>query len=169
MISDELNEAINEQIKEELQSETYYLGMAAHFEHEDWNGFAHFMKLQAEEEREHAMKFFDFLAEVDQSIEISALESPKTSYSSNQEVFETALEQEKHITGKIHDLLKLARENNDYEAESLLQWFVDEQVEEENLMGDILSQVRRAEGDEAALFMIDRELAEREEGEEFEP
>lgn len=168
MISDELTEKINEQIKEEFQSETYYLGMAAHFEENDWNGFSHFMKLQAEEEREHAMKFFDFLAEVDQPIEIPEIESPKTSFGSITEVFETALEQEKHITGKIHDLLTLARQKNDHEAESLLQWFVDEQVEEENLMGDILSKIRRAEGDETALLMIDDELSEREDGEEFE-
>jgi ferritin len=165
VISNELTEKLNDQIKEELQSETYYLGMASYFEEEDWNGFAHFMKLQAEEEREHAMKFFDFLSEVDQPIEIPGTESPRNEYSSISEVFETALEQEKHITEKIHDLLSLARKNDDYEAESLLQWFVDEQIEEENLMGEILSQVRRAEGDEAALFMIDRELAEREEGE----
>ncbi len=161
MISGELAEQLNKQIKEELQSETYYLGMAAYFEKEDWNGFAHFMSLQAEEEREHAMKFYDFLADVGKSIEVPGVDSPKTSYSSLSEVFETALEQEEHITGRIHDLLNLARANDDYEAESLLQWFVDEQVEEENHMSEILNQVRRAEGDEAALFMIDRELAER--------
>lgn len=163
MISDKLASNLNEQIRVELQSEAYYLGMAAYFEEEDWNGFAHFMKIQAEEEREHAMKFFDFLAEVDGSIAIPERESPKTDYASIREVFETALEQEQHVTEKIHDLVSIARENNDYEADSLLQWFVDEQIEEENLMGDILSRVNRAEGDEAALFLIDEELAEREE------
>lgn len=169
MISQELAQKINAQIREEFQSETYYLGMAAYFEEEDWNGFAHFMKLQAEEEREHAMKFFDFLSEVDKSVEVPQIDAPRTDYSSITEVFETALEQEQHITEKIHELVQLARENQDYEAESLLQWFVDEQVEEENLMDDILSKVNRAEGDEAALIMIDRELAEREEDEEFQP
>jgi ferritin len=163
MISDKLADQINEQIRVEFQSEAYYLGMAAYFEEQDWNGFAHFMKLQAEEEREHAMKFFDFLAEVDEPVEVPERESPRTDYSSIREVFETALEQEQHVTKKIHELVDVARDRKDYEAESLLQWFVDEQIEEENLMGDILSRVKRAEGDEAALFMIDEDLAEREE------
>lgn len=169
MISDELTDAINNQIKEEFQSETYYLGMAAYFEHEDWDGFANFMKIQAEEEREHAMKFYDFLSEVDQKIHIPSLEAPETEYDSIEDVFETALKQEKHITERIHDLLSLARENKDYEAESILQWFVEEQIEEEDLMGTILNKIRRARDDEAALLMLDQELGERDPDEEFEP
>lgn len=165
MISDRLANKLNEQIQVEFQSEAYYLGMAAYFEEEDWDGFAHFMKLQAEEEHEHGMKFFDFLAEVDRPIDVPAVEAPRTDYSSIREVFETALEQEQHVTQKIHELVSLSREESDYEAESILQWFVDEQIEEENTMDSLLSQVKRAEGDEAALFMIDRELAQREDEE----
>lgn len=168
MISDELADAINNQIKEEFQSETYYLGMAAYFEDEDWDGFANFMKIQAEEEREHAMKFFDFLSEVDRKIQIPAIDAPETDYDSIADVFETALEQEQHITGRIHDLLSLSRKNDDYEAESILQWFVEEQIEEEDLMGTILNRIRRARGDEAALMMLDQELGERNPDEEFE-
>lgn len=167
MISDQLTEKLNEQIQEELQSEMYYLGMAAYFKQEDWNGFAHFMRVQAEEEREHALKFYDFLAEVDQPIRVPGTEAPSSDFSSISEVFETALEQEQHITGKIHEALNLAREQNDYEAESLLQWFVDEQVEEENLMRGVLRQVRRAEREETGLLLLDQKLGERGSGDSF--
>lgn len=167
MISDELTDALNNQIKEELQSETYYLGMAAYFEDQDWDGFAHFMKLQAEEEREHAMKFYDFLSEVDRKVEIPGLDAPETEYDSIEDVFATALKQEEHITQRIHDLLGLAREHQDYEAESILQWFVEEQIEEEDLMGTILNRIRRAKDDEAALMMLDQELGKRSADEEF--
>ncbi|MFB6226790.1 MAG: ferritin [bacterium] len=169
MISSELADAINKQIQEEFQSETYYLGMAAYLEDEDWDGFAHFMKVQAEEEREHALKFFDFLSEVDKKVQIPAIEAPETNYNSIEDVLSTALEQEEHITSRIHNLLSMARENNDYEAESILQWFVEEQVEEENLMGTILNRVRRAQDDEAALLMLDQELGERDPEADFEP
>lgn len=165
MIDDELASKVNEQIKHELQSEFYYLGMAAYFRDQDWNGFAHFMEIQANEEHEHAMKFYDFLDEVGKEIEIPSVEKPSTDYNSIVDVFETALEQEKNITESIHNLLDHARQTNSYEAESILQWFVEEQIEEENLMGDLLHKIRRAEGDEAALFMIDEELSEREDEE----
>lgn len=163
MISNELTDELNQQIKEELQSEFYYLGMAAYFREEDWEGFAHFMEVQAEEEREHAMEFYNFVDEVGSSIVIPEVEKPSISYESIEEVFETALKQEQHITRRIHRLMELARDHNDYEAESLLQWFVDEQVEEENLMDNILQKVRRAGDDTAALLILDEELGDREE------
>lgn len=162
MISKELADELNQQIKEELQSEFYYLGMAAYFREEDWEGFANFMEVQADEEHEHAMKFYDFLDEVGQAIVVPSVEKPSTQFKSIEGVFETALEQENHITERIHKLLEIAHQNDDHEAESLLQWFVDEQVEEENLMDNILHKVRRADDDSAALLMLDEELGERE-------
>lgn len=165
MISDELTDQLNQQIKEELQSEFYYLGMAAYFHEEDWDGFATFMEVQAEEEREHAMKFYDFLDEVGKSIVVPEVEKPSVSYDSIEEVFETALKQEQHITQRIHKLMERARNHNDYEVESLLQWFIDEQVEEENLMDNILQKVRRAGDDTAALLILDEELGDREDEE----
>jgi len=165
MISDELTDQLNQQIKEELQSEFYYLGMAAYFRGEDWEGFAHFMEVQAEEEHEHAMKFYQFLDEVGKTIVIPEVEKPSISYESIEDVFETALKQEQHITQRVHQLVELAREQNDYEAESILQWFVDEQVEEENLMDNILQKVRRAGDDTAALLILDEEFGNREDDE----
>ncbi len=164
MISKELAEELNRQIQEEFQSASYYLGMASWFEHETWDGFAHFMKVQSEEEVEHAMKFYDFLNRVDVQAVIPGLEEPEIEYDSIVEVFETALKQEQHITGRIHRLLELARENDDPEALSLLQWFVDEQIEEENLMGDLLDKVRRIDGDPTGLLYLDDELSERDSG-----
>lgn len=161
MISDELARKFNQQIQREFESEAYYLGMAAYLNHEDWDGFAHFMKVQAEEEREHGMKFYEFLDEVGQRVEIPGVDAPPADFDSVKDVFETALQQEQHITECIHKLLKLARENNDYPAESILEWFVEEQIEEENLMGEILTRVRRADDDNAALLLLDSELGER--------
>lgn len=166
MISDELAEAMNEQIGMELESASYYLGMAAFLNHENWNGFAHFMKVQAEEELEHAMKFYEFLDEVGQRVHIPSVPEPQGEYDSLVHVFETALNQEKRVTESIHNLLEMARDNSDHPADSILEWFVDEQVEEENLMGDHLQRVSRAEGDEAALLMLDEKLGKREPEEE---
>lgn len=161
MISDELADAMNQQIKEEFQSASYYMGMATWLEYESWDGFANFMKVQSHEEVEHAMKFYDFLNEVGRKAEIPGLEKPETEYQSITEVFETALKQEEHITERIHELLELAEEQGEPEAFSLLEWFVDEQVEEENLMGDLLVKVRRLDGDTPGLMYLDDELGKR--------
>jgi ferritin len=167
MISSELEDAINDQIKMEFESASYYLGMSTHFKNENWDGFAHFMKAQSLEEVEHAMKFRDFLYEVDGQAVIPGLDQPKSEYDSIEAVFETALQQEKDVTESISNLVDTADANGDKTARSLLQWFIDEQVEEENLMDDILTKVRRLEGDKAGLVDLDEELGERPlEGEE---
>lgn len=166
MISDELEQAINDQIKMEFESASYYLGMSAHFLSEDWDGFANFMRAQSMEEVEHAMKFHDFLFEVDSEATIPGLEKPQNTYNSIEEVFETALNQEQEVTRSISNLVDIAEDNGDRAAMSLLQWFIDEQVEEENLMGDLLTRVRRLEGDTAGLVDLDQELGKRDIGDE---
>ncbi len=158
MISDELADALNEQIKTELEASALYLGMGAYFRENDWPGFAAFVEEQSAEEREHAMKLYHFLDEVGKDISIPAVDAPKMDYDSVQEVFERALEAEQNNTQSFHDLQAIANENNDNAANSLLQWFHDEQVEEENHIEDILVPIQRTDGDERFLNVLDKDL-----------
>lgn len=160
MISDELADALNDQIKTELEASALYLGMGAYFRRNDWNGFAAFVEEQSQEEREHAMKIYHFLDEVGKEIHVPAVDAPKVKYDSVQEVFERALEAEQNNTASFHELQKIANENNDNAANSLLQWFHDEQVEEENHIEDILVPIQRTEGDERFLNVLDKDLEE---------
>ncbi|MFP4686714.1 MAG: ferritin [bacterium] len=161
MISKKLATEMNKQITEEFRAAAHYLAMAAYLDSQDWNGMADFMKAQVEEEREHGMKFYEFLNEVGKRVTIGAVEEPKNSYSSIKEVFETALEHERYVTGRIQKMVAIAEEENDYCARNILQWFVDEQVEEENSMGEILVQLERIGDNQAALLMLDQKLGAR--------
>ncbi len=164
MISDRLTEMINDQIRMEFQSASYYMGMRMYLSREDWPGMAAFMEAQALEEATHARKFYDFLDEVDRNAVMPGLEEPRQEFSSVEEVFETALKQEQDVTQSIHQLFNAAKEEGDYPAFSLLEWFVDEQVEEENTFRTILTQVRRLQEEPLALYELDRELGERQVG-----
>ena len=156
-----MQDAINDQIKEELFSSYIYLSMAAYFESVNLPGFAHWMRVQSQEELEHALKFFDFVNERGGRVELKALDQPPVEYSGPIAVMEKTLEHEQYITGRIHDLYSLAVEEKDYASFSTLQWFVDEQVEEEETAGGIL-ELLKAVGDKGqGLFMVDRKLAAR--------
>ncbi len=160
MISDELADALNEQFKTELEASALYLGMGAFFRRENWNGFAAFVEDQSAEEREHAMKIYHFLDEVGKDIEIPAIDAPKAEYDSVQAVFERALEAEQQNTENFHELQEILNRNNDNAANTLLQWFHDEQVEEENHIEDILVPIRRTDGDERFLNVLDKDMEE---------
>jgi len=169
MISERLGAEMNKQIGEEFRAAAHYLAMAAYLDSENWNGFAGFMKTQTEEEREHGMKFYAFLNEVGYRVTLGGIEEPKNDYSSIKEVFETALEHEKLVTSKIRKMVAIAEEENDYCARNILQWFVDEQVEEENSMEEILIQLERIGDNQTAFLMMDSKLGnKRSEGAETE-
>jgi ferritin len=156
-----MQDAINDQIKEELFSSYIYLSMAAYFESVDLPGFAHWMRVQSREELDHALKFFDFVNERGGRVELKALDQPPVEYSGPIAVMEKTLEHEQYITSRIHDLYSLAVEEKDYASFSTLQWFVDEQVEEEETAGGIL-ELLKAVGDKGqGLIMVDRKLAAR--------
>ena len=135
--------------------------MAAHFEVENLPGFAHWMVLQAEEELEHAMKFFDFLNEIGEKVNLEAIDKPDSKFESPQKVFEQVLEHEQFVTNRIHLLFKLAIEANEYPAQMFLQWFVNEQVEEEKNATEILENLKLAGESGNALLMLDKVLAQR--------
>ena len=137
-MSQKLLNALNDQFNFELLSGYYYLAMAAYCESENMRGMSHFLVEQAKEEYEHAMKFFEFINDMDGTVTAQAMPEPKNDYSSFLEVFETALHHEKVVTKRIYDLVDMAKEENSHATIQFLQWFVEEQLEEENSMKDII-------------------------------
>jgi len=152
---------MNLQINKEMYSGYLYLSMAAHFESENLPGFSHWMTMQAEEELEHAMKFFNFLNEIGERVELDTIEKPDTEFDDPIKVFEQVLEHEKYVTSRIHLLYDLAVEKNAYPTQMFLQWFVNEQVEEEANATAILEMLKIGGAKGNALLMIDRQLAAR--------
>jgi ferritin len=161
-LSKKMQDALNKQINEELASAYIYLSMAAYCESINLGGFAHWMQVQTNEEMEHAMKFYDFIHDRGGRVVLQAIAAPPVEFEGPTAVFEKALAHEQHITSCIHKLYALAVEENDYASLSLLQWFVDEQVEEEKNAGDILEMLKMIGEKGQALIMLDRQLAARE-------
>lgn len=152
---------LNEQIKHEFFSANYYIAMAAYCSQQGLKGFTNFFLVQAEEERFHAMKFFHFLDEVDEKVVITGYDDPQTEFDSLEGVFTAALEHEKFVTGRINLLMGIAQDDRHYASINLLQWFIDEQVEEEATMKDIRDRLRIVGKDGSGILMIDQELAAR--------
>ncbi len=161
MLSKKMEEALNAQINAEIFSTYLYLAMAAWFHSRKLEGFARWMEMQAREEWEHSMKFFHYVDERGGRVILSAIEAPPSEWESPLEAFKAAYEHEKYITGRIHDLVALAREEKDYATENFLQWFVTEQVEEESSVNAIVQQMKLVQGSKNGLYMIDRELGKR--------
>ena len=129
---------MNEQIKLELYSGYLYLSMAAWFESKSLGGFAHWMRKQAGEEQEHALKFFDHINDRGGKVKLQALDQPPAEFKSITAVFDEVLEHEKGVTARIHYLYQIAEKENDYPSKTFLGWFVDEQVEEEKNASEIV-------------------------------
>jgi ferritin len=161
MLSQKLQDAINEQIKNELYSAYLYLSMAAYSEGEGLPGFANWMRLQAEEEVSHAMKFFDFVHERGGRVVLHAIDQPPAEFESPIDLFERTLEHERKVTGMIHQLYELALKESDYPAQVMLHWFIEEQVEEEDSASQILDTLERIGDKGHALVALDRELGRR--------
>lgn len=160
-MNERVHEGLNEQVRHELQAAYLYLAMMNYFEEDGLDGFAQWMRLQAGEEVEHAMKIIDHLHDRGAAVELGSLPAPTTDFDSAAEVMKAALAHERKVTGLIHDLYDLAREEGDHPAQVMLAWFVEEQVEEEKSAGDIVDLLERAGGDGPALLMLDARLGER--------
>ncbi len=158
-----LQDALNNQLKNELYSAYLYLSMAAFFESRNLPGFSNWMKVQAKEESEHAMKFFDFLNDTGGRVILQEIPQPPADFSSAQEVFEETLEHEEKVTNLLNQLYELSIEVNDNAATIFLQWFITEQIDEEKNATLILETLKLIKPDSAALVMLDRELAKRQE------
>lgn len=163
MISKKVQKALNDQIQAEFYSAYMYLGMSTSFAQQSLNGIAHWFKVQYEEENTHAHKIIDFIIERGGQVELKEIKAPGTDFGSPLEVFEKALKHEQYVTSLINKLYELAMEEKDYATQVFLQWFIDEQVEEEDSVGEIVEQMKRIPDNSAALLYFDQKLADRKE------
>jgi ferritin len=161
MLSKTMQDAINEQIKHELYSAYIYLAMSAYAEAENWLGAARWLRAQAAEEQTHAMKMFDFVNDRGGRVSLQAIAQPPQEFTSLLDVFEQVLAHERKVTALIHRLYETAVSEKDYAAQVMLQWFIDEQVEEEKNAAMIVEALKSVGTQGTALFMVDRWLGER--------
>lgn len=161
MISKKLFNAINNQITYEFSSAHVYLAMQSYFAANDLNGFANFFKVQVQEEQFHAMKFFDYINQMGGRFLIEAIPEPINEFESVIHAFREAYAHEKSVTQRVYQLMDIATEEREHATISLLKWFIDEQVEEENTINSIIKKLERIGDDKAALYMLDAELATR--------
>ncbi len=164
MLSEKVQQALNDQINAELFSFYIYLAMAAYFEDQDFPGFARWMRAQAQEEMGHAMRIYDYIVERKGRVALAAIDKPQLAWDSPLAAFQAALAHEQFITGRINALVDLARAENDFATDSFLQWFVDEQVEEEASVDAVVQDLRRVADFPPGLFLMDRELGQRQLG-----
>lgn len=161
MLSKKIQEALNGQINAELYSSYLYLAMAAHFEAANLKGFANWMRIQAGEEYSHAMKFYGYINDRMGRVALQEIAAPPASWPSAQAAFNEVCKHEAKVTGLINDLVDLAVAQKDHATTSMLQWFVNEQVEEEASANEILAMLKAIKDSANGLFMIDHQLAKR--------
>ncbi len=157
----ELLDALNTQTTLEMSSAYQYLALAGWLDEASFPGMAHWMRLQSEEEQVHAMRFFEYILAREATVRLGTIAAPDADFSSPLDVFERALAGEQAVTAAINDLYALATDKRDYASYPLLDWFVNEQVEEEATVIQIIDDLRRAGDEGHALLMIDRELGAR--------
>ncbi len=161
MLSKKMEEALNKQLNDELFSSYLYLSMAAYLETTPFEGFAHWMKLQSQEEYAHGMKFYNYINEVGGKVSLNAMEAPKAEWENPLSVFEAALEHEYKITNGINHLVGLAIEEKDYATNLFLNYFVTEQVEEVSSVIKIIEKFKAIGESKNGLFWLDKELKKR--------
>ncbi|MCW4051323.1 MAG: ferritin [Candidatus Bathyarchaeota archaeon] len=152
---------LNQQIQEETYSSYIYLAMAADLEANGFKGMATWMQVQAREEKIHADIFLNYILERGERVELEAIQKPPVTWESPLAIFQAALDHEKHITGRIDHMVKVARELNDNASLNMLQWFIEEQVEEEANVGEAVQQLEIVGDDGRGKLMIDREMGTR--------
>jgi ferritin len=159
MLTKDMQQKLNAQLNAELYSAYLYLSMSAYFESSDLEGFANWMRVQAQEEKMHAMKFFDFINSRNGRVVLTTIEGPATEWQSPADAFEQVYKHEQKVTGLINALASAAVAEADHATQSFLQWFVNEQVEEEESANRVLRNLRLIGSDGTGLLMLDRELA----------
>ncbi len=161
MANSKMLTALNEQIKYEYYSSYMYLAMSAYFAEKGLNGFAHWMKMQADEEMLHVNKFYDYVLARGGKITLFAIDQPPTDWKSPLHVFEEGLKHEQFVTERISKLMDLAVSAKDHAAHMFLQWFINEQVEEEENFGNIINSLKLIKGEGHGVLLLDRELGVR--------
>ena len=160
MLSERVQDAFNEQLNAEVYSAYLYLSMSAHFESMSLKGFAHWMRCQAQEELVHAMKFYTHINERSGRAVMKPIEGPATEWESPLAAFQDAYSHEVKVSGLINGLVDLALAEGDHAANAFLQWFVTEQVEEEESADEVVQKLKLV-GDSNTLFLLDQEMAQR--------
>jgi ferritin len=161
MLKKAIQDKMNDQIKHELYSAYFYLSMAAYLGANNLLGSAQWMRVQAQEEQGHALKFFDHIYDRGARVTLQAIDQPPAEFNGLLDVFEKVLAHEQKVTGLINDLYALAAREKDYASQNFLQWFVDEQVEEEKNADQIVQQIKMLGDHKGALFMLDSHLGKR--------
>jgi len=161
MLKESIQKEFNKQINAEYYSAYLYLSMSAYLSSINLNGFANWMKIQHQEEMAHALKFYHYVIERGGKIELMAIEKPQIEWDGILDVMENVLRHEQHVTELINKLMTLAIKENDHASASFLQWYVDEQVEEEASVDEVLQQLKLIDGKGSGLFMLDREAKAR--------
>lgn len=162
MLSKSMESALNRQVNRELYSAYLYLAMSAYFETTGMKGFAKWMRIQAKEEQTHAMKIYDYVIARGGKAALDAIEAPKAKWASAGKVFEEVYAHEQKVTGMINNLVDLAIKEKDHATFEMLQWFVKEQVEEEEHASEIVSQIAILGDVVGHLFWLDHQLGKRE-------
>jgi ferritin len=161
MISQSMQDTVNEQINKELYSSYLYLSMAAYFEDKNLPGFAKWLHVQTDEERAHAMKLYQHLVDRGGRVMLKAIAAPATNWKSTMDVFVQVQAHEAAVTASINNLYEIALQEKDYPMQVLLQWFINEQVEEEKNAGEIVRQLELIDAHGTAVLMLDHQLGKR--------
>lgn len=161
MINEKITKALNEQINLEYASAYAYLAMSSYFLAKNLNGFAHWLRVQAQEELVHGMKIYDFVSERDGQITLSDIPAPKSNWDDALAVFQDARENEKEVSTSIYNLVDLSLKEHDHATNNFLQWFVSEQVEEESAVNKVIDTLKLVGADGNGLFLVDRDLNQR--------
>lgn len=161
MMTQRMADAINEQINKEFYSAHLYLAMAAQFEEMNLPGFANWMRVQFQEEEFHAMKFLDHMVNRGMRVELKQIDAPPKEWASAYDIFAESYEHETKVTGMIGNLVRIAMEENDFASHQFLQWYVAEQVEEEDNTSTVRDKIKMVQDMPGGLYMLDQELAAR--------
>ena len=156
-----IEKLLNNQLALEFEAAYSYLSMSAFFESIDYSGFSHWMKCQAKEEMYHFHKIFNFICERDGNVELNDVKKPLATFKNELDVFQHSLEQEKKVTKSIHNIYEKCLEQKAYASLTFLNWFIDEQVEEEAEVTRIVREIERAQENKSAMLLLDRELGKR--------
>jgi len=161
MISKEMQKLLNDQVQKEFYSAYFYLSMKAWFAEQNLDGFANFFDVQVKEERDHALKFYDYIIHVGGKVELQAIASPPVDFASPLSLFQETLKHEQFVTASIYNIVNLAIQEKDHKTNSFLQWFVTEQAEEEATAEANVNKLKLIGDNTQGLFMLDTELAKR--------
>jgi ferritin len=161
MLDKEMEEALNGQLNAEMYSAYLYLAMSAYFQSINLGGFANWMRVQYQEEMVHALKFYDFINERGARVSLKRIDAPQAEWKSPLAAFEGAYSHEQKVTGLINDLVDLASKKRDHATNIFLQWFVSEQVEEEDSANEVVEKIKLVGDAKGGMFMLDREMAQR--------